>query len=129
VGGFATGWRDIKQLPSGQAKQNQAPCDLKICHRDSQSRKNNFSEKYEPNRDAEGREDSDETLSLPLFARSVPSETHKHGHQANSIYRDKNRNKGDEKFMDHVLGVLPERRFSPQMNTGETEIHQNSFCD
>jgi hypothetical protein len=26
------------------------------------------------------------------------------------------------------LGVFPKSWFSPQMNTDETRIHQNSFC-
>jgi hypothetical protein len=102
VGGFATGRRDIKQLPSGQPEQNQAACDLKIRHSDSQCGKNYFPEKYKPNRNAECCEDGDETFSLPLVARSVSSQTHKDSHQTNGIYRDKNRNKGNEEFVDHV---------------------------
>jgi len=71
----------------------------------------------------------DKALTLPLFARCVPGQTHEHSHQANGIDRDKHRNKGNEKFMDHVLRVLPKRRFWPEMNTDEQQIHQNSVCE
>src|SRR5262249_38066202 len=125
VGGFATGGRDIKQLPSRQSQQNQATPHLKIRYGDSKSGKKYFSEKDKSNREAERRENSDENLSLPLFGRSVPGQTHKHGHEANGIYRDKYRNKGHEKFVDHGFCALSD---VPVLATDEAQIHQNSFC-
>jgi len=108
VRGFTTRRRDIKQLASSYAEQNQAACHLKIRYGDSKCGKDYSSEKYKSNRNTERRENCDETLSLALLARTVPSQTHKHGHQANSVYRDKNWNKGNEKLVDHVLSVMPE---------------------
>jgi hypothetical protein len=54
---------------------------------------------------------------VAVFARGVASQTHEHRHQPNRIDGDKNRNKSNEKFVDHAAKRFGERPCSTQMNT------------
>ena len=92
-----------EQFASGQAEQDQATCDLKIGNRDSKRGENNFSEKNKSNGNEESRKYSQKRLSLSLLARCARPETHEDRDKPDWIDCDKDRNEGEEKFLNHAI--------------------------
>jgi hypothetical protein len=92
-----------EQFATGQAQQNQTTGDLKIRNRDSKRCENNFPEKNKSNGNEESRKYSQNRLSLSLLARCARPETHEDRDKPDWIDCDKDRNEGEEKFLNHAI--------------------------
>src|SRR5437016_3806820 len=92
---------DPDQLANGQDEQNQSAGHLKIRDRDPEGGKNYFAEKNKNDRDAKRGENSKKRLTFPIFERSVRAQTHENRDEADRIDRDKDRDEGEKKFLDH----------------------------
>jgi len=92
-----------EQFAPGQAKQDQATGDLKIRNGDSKRCENNFPKKNKSDGNAESGEDSQKRLLFSMIARRARAKTHEDRDEPNWIDGDKDRDEGEEKFLNHAI--------------------------
>ena len=92
-----------EQLAPGQAKQDQATGDLKIRNGDSKRGESNFPEKNKSDGNAESGEDSQKRLLFSMLTRRARAKTHEDRDESDWINGDKDRDEGEEKFLNHAI--------------------------
>src|SRR5438034_4699340 len=119
-------WSEPEQFSPRQAKQDQTAGDLKIRHGNSECRKNNLTEKNKTDCHAKSGEDSQIPLSFSIFARGAGAKAHEDRNEPDWIDGNKDRNKSEEKFLDHT-GWPAFSLYRQSLLHNVRSLHQQTF--